>query len=101
MYGKCMDLTPSFLLYHSFLSKSKIILLAKNVKIVYNNKIYECTTANSDATFDASNWDIPVDVTTLLYRCVTANNDANFTPSKWEVVGHLYATDADIDSLFI
>ena len=76
-------------------------------QVLYNNHIYLCKTANSDATFTASKWfNLSSDTDTdrykgawvastsyalgdqvlqngIIYLCKTANSDATFTASNW------------------
>lgn len=77
--------------------------------VIYNNQMYECTTANSDTTFDEDKWQLigessDIEITdwtagknykvgdlviynNSLYKCDTANSDTTFDSSKWTVIG--------------
>lgn len=75
--------------------------------VIYNNKLYRCTTANADATWTDANWQEVGGGTTIndwvastsyavgdlvlkanrLYQCNTANNDATWQQAKWTAIG--------------
>jgi hypothetical protein len=84
--------------------------------VIYNNQMYECTTANSDTTFNEDKWQLigessDIEITdwtagknykvgdlaiynNSLYKCDTANSDTTFDSSKWTVIGGV-GTDID------
>ena len=72
--------------------------------VKHNGSLYRCITANNDATFTISNWELLVTGITdwtsgnnyvvgqfvvyngALYECTTANNDATFDPINWQKI---------------
>lgn len=72
-----------------------------NDKVVYDGRIYECSVANSDSDFTASNWHQIATAQVNIYKCITENNDANFTPSKWLAISSIgLASIEDIEAMF-
>ena len=72
-----------------------------NDKVVYDGRIYECSVANSDSDFTASNWHQIATAQVNIYKCLTENNDADFTPSKWLAISSIgLASIEDIEAMF-
>ena len=78
--------------------------------VIYNNNLYECKTANNDASFDETKWQLIgasggnfqitdwesgetyavgdlVIYNDVLYQCTTANSDVSFDSDKWTSIG--------------
>ena len=70
-------------------------------KVVIDDRIYKCTTANSDTDFTYTNWQQIDTVVNNIYECITANKDTVFTPINWTEINSIrLASIADIDTLF-
>ena len=68
---------------------------------MYDDRIYECSVANSDSDFTASNWHQIATAQVNIYKCLTENNDADFTPSKWLAISSIgLASIEDIEAMF-
>ena len=69
-------------------------------KVTYNDNIYECITANADATFDPQKWTLESPVFTSICLCLTANSDTNFDDTKWEQLGGSAVNNNSLSNLF-
>ena len=73
-----------------------------NDEIIYNGYIYMCKTANTDATFTESNWNIKEPVYNRIYRCIKENKDTTFTEANWQLInGDSVAKESDVEDLLL
>ena len=71
-----------------------------NDEVIYNGYVYICKTANTDATFTESNWEVKEPVYNRIYRCIKNTNSKNFNESEWQLInGDSKATIDEVDEL--
>ena len=73
-----------------------------NDEVIYNGYIYMCKTANTDATFTESNWEVKEPVYNRIYRCIKENKDTTFTEANWQLInGDSVAKESDVEDLLL